>query len=339
MQIEHDMVSATMIEEASQGMSCPVCGGVEIAEAFRVQQLYLNGERFSVLRCSVCGLGRTVPPVPSSEIHRWYPATYYGEKNFRFRWFLEVLVRFSARRRAKIVGRNSAPGPVLDVGCGAGITLSELRSMGYEPHGVELNETAAWHAKHRLGIKVHVGDFLTAPYAEGQFTAIIFWHSLEHLDRPVEAIRHAHRLLKPGGILVVAVPNSESFQARWFGPHWFHLDIPRHYFHFGMANLGSLLTATGFRVVETSHLSLEQSPYGWIQTMHNAMGFESNLLYSMLKHRTACTTPINRYRLQALVSFAALPVLFPLAFLLTGIETVCRRGGTIDVCAIKPGLR
>src|SRR6185295_19631900 len=65
-QIEHDMVSATMIEEASQGMSCPVCGGVEIAEAFRVQQPYLNGERFSVLRCSVCGLGRTVPPVPSS---------------------------------------------------------------------------------------------------------------------------------------------------------------------------------------------------------------------------------------------------------------------------------
>src|SRR5262249_33918571 len=162
-----------------------------VASSFHVEAVSSTGEGFFVMRCSHCGVGWTVPPVPASGLQRWYPPTYYGKQSIRFNAIIEMLVQFSARRRAQLVARYSTPCPVLDVGCGRGFTLSALGTLGYEPHGVELNETAAWHAKHRLGIEVHVGDFLAAPYTAGQFAAIIFWHSLEHLDRPAEAIRHA----------------------------------------------------------------------------------------------------------------------------------------------------
>ena len=59
----------------------------------------------------------------------------------------------------------------------------------------------------------------------------MFWHSLEHLPEPGEAIRHASRLLAPGGVVVVAVPNGASLQARAFGDRWLHLDRPRHLVH------------------------------------------------------------------------------------------------------------
>ena len=323
------------VREAAHGMHCPICGSIAVAASFHVETVPSTRESFSIMRCSHCGVGWTAPPVPASELQNWYPPTYYGKQSVRFNAVIEMLVRFSARRRAQLVARYSSPGPVLDVGCGRGCTLSALGALGYEPLGVELNETAAWHAKHRFGIEVHVGDFLTAPYTAGQFAAIIFWHSLEHLDRPAEAIRHAYELLRPGGLLVVAVPNAESLQARWGGRHWFHLDIPRHYFHFGVHSLHALLTSSGFRIIKTSHLSLEQSPYGWLQTMYNAMGPQSNLLYSLLKNPTARSIPIGRHAFQLLMTLVTLPILLPLSFMLACVEAALQRGGTIDVYAVK----
>ena len=315
--------------------NCEICGALDAAPAFAAKGLLPGDPPFRLMRCPDCRYGWTDPAPSDSEIGRWYPAAYYGRENVRFNPLFEALTRWFRRRRADEVRRRVPPGRVLDVGCGRGLILGTLKGMGYEPYGVELSEEAAWHARHRMGATVHVGDFLEADLEPGSFQAVIFWHSLEHFRRPVSALLHAHRLLKPGGLLVVAVPNSDSLQARLFGASWFHLDVPRHYVHFGLASLEALLMRARFKIEGVTHFCFEQNPYGWLQSFYNALGFEWNLLYTILKNRTARLAPVRAHPFQAAAALALLPLLLPLSLALTLLEAALRRGGTIELYAIK----
>jgi 2-polyprenyl-3-methyl-5-hydroxy-6-metoxy-1,4-benzoquinol methylase len=110
--------------------------------------------------------------------------------------------------------------------------------------------------------------------------AVVLWHVLEHVPDPLATLERARQILRPGGLLVIAVPNFESLQARFSGRHWFHLDVPRHYHHFGLSILKRMLREAGFTISDVSHLSLEYNPYGWIQSILNRTGLRS----------TRCTT-------------------------------------------------
>ena len=319
----------------TEATPCAVCSSQDGEVAFYAKGLQPKDPRFYVRRCSHCGLGWTEPQASDSEIGRWYSPAYYGKGNVRFNIAFEKLVRLFRSRRAKVIARRTSKGAVLDVGCGRGLTLGYLQSMGYEPYGIEITEEGAWHARHRLGIRVHTGDFMEAPFKPGQFNAVIFWHSLEHIRRPIEALLHVKKLLKPGGLLVIAVPNFGSLQAKLFGPYWFHLDIPRHYFHFSGAALRTALHDLGFKIVQLDHFNFEQNPYGWLQSFYNALGMQFNFLYSFLKNRTSRIIPIKKHPIQAVITLALLPIFLPLSLSLTLLETVLRCGGTIDLYAVK----
>ncbi len=309
--------------------ACLSCGGKDSEKAFDAAE-----KGFEVRRCRSCGQGYTWPPVPPEAIARYYPESYYGRENVRFNVVFETLTHLLRWRRARVIRRRVPRGAVLDVGCGRGFILSYLRSFGYESRGVEFSDTAAWHARYALGLDVHTGDFLQLPCPDPQ-DAVIFWHSLEHMPRPVEVLEHAAGLLKSGGLLVVAVPNFSSLQARLFGRQWFHLDIPRHYTHFSVESLQALLRRLGFEIVQTDHFSFEQNPYGWLQSLYNALGFDDNFLYTLLKNRSARTYRIRHHPLQAVLTGLLLLPLTLLSLALTLAEAALRKGGTVEVYAVK----
>lgn len=289
---------------------------------------------FELLACEGCGTLRTWPDLSDDEVAAHYPPSYYGEGNKRFVEALERVIGMIHKRRAADIAKRTTPGHVLDVGCGRGITLASMRDLGFHPVGVELSDTSARHARGVLGLDVRTSMF-DDDLPRGEFTCVIFWHSLEHIRDPARAVARAHELLRPGGLLVVAVPNSESVQAKLFREKWFHLDVPRHYHHFSLRGVQQLVERHGFSVEATRHLNLEQNPYGVMQSAMNRLGFNENFLYSMLKQPSARAHNLREHPAQAALTALLAPVAGITGLAMALGEAAVRRGGTIDVFARK----
>ena len=166
-----------------------------------------------------------------------YGDWYRPDAGARFHFAGDALLGRTRGLLAARIDEIAPPGPVLDVGAGDGTLLDALRKRGREATGLERNDARPDFED--KSIEEVSGD--------GTWAAVVLWHSLEHLPRPRAAVRAAARLLKPGGVLAVAVPNTDSLQAGAFGDDWLHLDIPRHLVHLSTGTLSrdSLRTASG----------------------------------------------------------------------------------------------
>jgi SAM-dependent methyltransferase len=273
------------------------------------------------------------------EIVGFYPPEYYGQPSAKFQRLVERLVRWVSRRHLAFLSQGLAPGDrVLDVGCGRGVVVEPLADRGFELHGVEISSEAARGVDPRAEIRIapHLAD---ARYPDGYFQEVILWHVLEHLDDPAGTLAEVHRILRPGGRLVVAVPNFSSAQARWSGAAWFHLDLPRHLYHFPLPGLRRLLVDTGFLIESEHHFSLRQNPFGWIQSGLNRVALlPRNGLYTLLHRRPPEEPPPfdtrTRFWLRFWLVVGVLPALLA-AVAAAGLRT----GATVHVVASAEGAR
>lgn len=190
------------------------------------------------------------------------------------------------------------------------------------------------HGREAVGLEPHAsGPHLRNAEIEemsGDWAAVIFWHSLEHLRQPAMALSHAARLLVPGGLLVVAVPNATSLQARAFGDRWFALDLPRHLVHLSPTPLLSKIEALGLRVERVSYLRGGQVVFGWVHGLVGLLPGHPDL-YEVIRRgeaRRSAQSPTRRC-----YAVAAAGVAVPLALAASAAEVAARSGGTIYVQA------
>jgi 2-polyprenyl-3-methyl-5-hydroxy-6-metoxy-1,4-benzoquinol methylase len=307
---------------------CPVCRNIEIDPKFAVE-----GIPQPIGICVGCGLGRYFPMLEREQIEAAYPPAYYGHAETKFRGFVELLVRFAARRHVDFLSADLARGAkVLDVGCGRGVLLGPLADRGFDVFGVEISESASLGVDPRTDVRVasRLGD---AHFEAESFDQIIIWHVLEHIADPVHTIEESKRILRPGGRIIVAVPNFSSIQARWSGPAWFHLDAPRHLYHFPLHTLEKLLSDRGFEIQSTHHFSMRQNPFGWIQSaLNRATRLPTNSLYRLM-HQSGAEVRLPFSATTRLVLWAVLVLTAPLAIGLSVIASWLRSGATIHVVA------
>lgn len=254
---------------------CALCKATETITQFQSVQDYLTGASFAIERCTRCGLAFTIPQ--PGRLDQYYPQQYRQFGPFT-RMVLQFLYIWKARAWIRTLRTQ---GTALEIGAGAGWMLRALRRHGWKVIGNERCIQSSVVALAKDGLPVFVGE-LDALRSGAQFGLIILFQVLEHLKDPEAALRHCVRLLAPGGTLVVAVPNLDSWQARICGESWFHLDVPRHLFHFTPSSLTQALEKVGLRVATINFSSLEHDPYGWVQSIMNKLCFKQNQLTRLL---------------------------------------------------------
>ena len=158
--------------------------------------------------------------------------------------------------------------------------LAVLRDRGWDVIGTERSDEETIVATETTGIPILKGGL--DRLVSSSFDLVILFQVLEHMDDPAATLRRCSELLKPGGSLVVSVPNASSWQARAFARWWFHLDVPRHQHHFSTQALERALLNAQLRVMRKRFVSLEHDPFGLLQSALNWLGFRQNLLTRLL---------------------------------------------------------
>jgi SAM-dependent methyltransferase len=268
-----------------------------------------------LLRCSDCGTAVTAGAPPAfTDAHE---AGAYAPGAPRGSRAAAPILRAFDRRRLALLGAGD--GPLLDVGAGRGRFVAYARAHGRDATGIEPSgRSSAPHVD-----AVSLEDAAVAP---GSIGAITLWHVLEHLNDPAAALARLHGWLREGGTLLVGVPNLDSVQARLAGPHWYHLDLPRHRTHFTAAGVERLLERSGFRVEATEHLLLEHNPFGLWQSLLNRVTPTPSWLFHVLKRNAPARAA------DAVPTALALP-LVPVALAGEALAGLAGRGGTIAVRA------
>lgn len=302
---------------------CPLC------ETPGILSFTGEAEPHGVLVCAACGFGRTVPQPPDAILESLYRGEYTSVDARKFGGPIEAVRRFFVRALARRIARRCGThGRVLDVGCGDGKLLVALEALGFAGTGVELNERVDERLPPGSGIRIHVGPLTDAALPAASFRVVVLRHVLEHLRDPVATLREIRRVIEPGGTLVIAVPNLASWQARLGRDRWFHLDLPRHLFHFTPASLTLALERAGFAITRVSHFQLEQNPYGWLQTAFNRAGGRWGALYYQIRARGSAHAKPPRP-----LVIAAATALMPACVVLATIESLLGAGGAIEVWA------
>jgi SAM-dependent methyltransferase len=187
--------------------------------------------------------------------------------------------------------------------------MHRMNRLGWRATGVDISSVAIERVRDRLGLDALVGSLPHPDLPAGGFDVVTMWHSLEHVHDPLAVLRSSHRLLAPGGRLLVAAPNIDSLPFRLFGPAWYGLDLPRHLTHFAPQLLRTMLTNSGFRVRRVQMLRhsrwLRESAalarkagisLGWRKWLESKSGSRLLTSFALLARQTDCMLVIAEKR-------------------------------------------
>jgi len=330
----------TQLNQKELELLCPICGnsGYEVLFSARDADR-LKAEPFEVVRCTDCELVSTRPFLSDEAQGIWYRAKYHGWWK-GIKWHpLHVITGFLQGNRFRFVNRHMQEGSrLMDIGCGDGTFIKYMESRGFEVWGVENPGLFPRSGEGDTDMDMKGLDVGTGPGGEVvQFDIVTVWHALEHVEDPLSVLRRAHDALKTSGRLIISVPNFKSLQSVLCRGKWFHLDLPRHRWHFCPETMAGILQKSGFTITHIAHFSLEYSPFGWMQSLMNLCCCSHNFLYNLLKRRES---PFYaRSSLKKLYDmFCAIvlgSVFAPVSFVLSVLESSIHRGGAITVVGKK----
>lgn len=204
---------------------------------FTCKDHYASGQLFDLYCCENCGFRFTQDFPVEAEIGSYYETPDYISHSDTKKGLMNSLYhrvrKYMLGRKASLVeaGLGKKTGKLLDIGTGTGYFSHTMKTRGWEVEAVEKNAQARQFASGRFGLNVQDEQAMDR-FPAGSFDAITLWHVMEHLEKLNETWECIYRLLKDDGILVIAVPNSNSFDARNYQEEWAAYDAPRHLWHF-----------------------------------------------------------------------------------------------------------
>jgi 2-polyprenyl-3-methyl-5-hydroxy-6-metoxy-1,4-benzoquinol methylase len=280
--------------------NCPVCGSTELKEIFRVKDYTVSNQDFLILECNVCTLRFTQNIPDEHAIQVYYKSENYishtnTEKGLINRLYHIIRKRTLAGKKKLIRNMTGlSKGAILDLGCGIGSFVNEMKQAGWEATGLEPDADARKMAKELYFLDIGDAGHFYQLQAES-FDAITLWHVLEHIHDLNVYIRQLKDLLTPKGKLFVAVPNYTSFDAKKYKEYWAAYDVPRHLYHFSPASMKMLMEKHDLKIekhkpmwYDSFYISLLSSRYkngnaNFIGACFNGMVSDLNTMFNTSK--------------------------------------------------------
>lgn len=227
---------------------CNLCQAQDSKKLFRKSGLEIS-------RCRQCGLVYANPRLAQQEIWRRYSPDYFWKEYMPAHQAAngEYIAEWH-RRRAQPILDLLEPyrrvGTLLEVGCAAGFFLKVAAEKDWAVQGIEIMAPAVEYGRNTLGLNVFKGTLEQAQLAAGAFDTVVMIETVEHLLDPARVLREAHRVLRPGGTICVAVPNLNSIMLPLLGVDWSVLSPAEHLYYFTDKTLAQILRKAGFQSVE-----------------------------------------------------------------------------------------
>jgi 2-polyprenyl-3-methyl-5-hydroxy-6-metoxy-1,4-benzoquinol methylase len=319
-------------------MSCPVCLHPVTAPALTGSDLLFEAteKTFNLDVCASCRCLFLNPMPGADEIAGFYPTQYWwssskSERAGALRKLEAVYRNLALRDHVSFIVRaagNARGLDLLDVGCGPGTLLALLKRRGFRPVGVDFSEEAARVAEIENGIRVHVGSLQQANLAGKSFDIVTLFHVMEHVANPRLVLAEVSRILKPKGVVILQVPNIDSWQFKAFGARWYGLDIPRHVIDYSKDAMLKLLDDSGFTPRRIKHFNLRDNAPALVSSLLPSLDPVSRAVRQR-KHGARETAPAAWLRHLAYLSFVLCA--YPFAIL----ESAVGRGATVMIEAGK----
>ncbi len=237
---------------------------------YKIKDFLVSGEEFSLKPNLRYGFLETIPRPKTEELSSYYESEEYishtDSKKGLMSFLYQTVKKYSLKKKAKLIHKlNSGTGELLDIGAGTGDFLSAARNKGWTVSGSEPNHSARKIASEKgIELKSSIDEFQGK-----QFDVITLWHVLEHIPDLEAALQKIQDLLKPNGILIVAVPNFNSWDAQYYKSYWAAFDVPRHLWHFSQASMRKLISPE-LKLVETKPMIFDSFYVSLLSEKHKS---------------------------------------------------------------------
>lgn len=250
---------------------CPSCGDTSYTSFLQTKDWFLSQEHFELQKCATCSLVYT-KNVPAN-IADYYKSDNYishsESKNFLSSLY-NAVQSITLRSKKQLLNKYSQGNKVLDYGAGKGDFTNYLHKSGFDITGYEPDPGARKLANEKHGITLQASIDIIP---DNSLDAITMWHVLEHIQNPNEIIQQLLFKLKKTAVIIVAVPNHQSFDAKHYKEFWAAYDVPRHVTHYEQSSMSFFMKKNGLKIIGTkpmlfdsTYVSLLSEKYRTLQT-------------------------------------------------------------------------
>ncbi|MDC0204247.1 class I SAM-dependent methyltransferase [Flavobacteriales bacterium] len=234
--------------------SCPACKGKKFVKKLDCKDHSTSKEQFTIVSCETCSFIFTNPRPSDKDLEKYYISDMYishtNQKSGVFNWLYQTIRKHAINRKVRLLKKITTKKTHLDIGCGTGDFLNACKKEGFVTKGIEPSELARNQAINNFQLDVSENTDLSQ-FRSASFESISMWHVLEHVSNINDTIAQFSRVLKKGGIVIVAVPNCNAWDATYYKEFWAAWDVPIHLWHFSKKTIEHLFKNHGFTLVKT----------------------------------------------------------------------------------------